>query len=104
MFQMIPQDCGVARSRHIRRYSTRHLTEIQHQSCFSIVRRTRRCIRRRYPGQTQRIEVDRRDVGKSQVAPGIMELRGAAAEVLTVLILCALLQEEQLKNKGRKHS
>jgi hypothetical protein len=48
--------------------------------------------------------VDKRDVGKSQVAPGIMELRGAAAEVLTVLILCALLQEEQLKNKGRKHS
>jgi hypothetical protein len=71
---------------------------------FSIVRRSRRCIWRRYPGQTQRIEVDKRDVGKSQVAPGIMELRGAAAEVLTVLILCALLQEKRLKNKGRKHS
>ena len=33
-----------------------------------------------------------------------MELHGAAAEALTVLILCALLQEKRLKSKGRKHS
>jgi hypothetical protein len=33
-----------------------------------------------------------------------MELHGAAAKALTVLILCALLQEKWLKSKGRKHS
>jgi len=33
-----------------------------------------------------------------------MELHGAAAKALTVLILCALLREKRLKRKGRKHS
>jgi hypothetical protein len=33
-----------------------------------------------------------------------MELHGAVAEALTVLMLCALVQEKRLKSEGKKHS